>query len=120
MSTIAIISAISSVGLLIFIIELTRQRKIREQYALVWLALGFLILVFSVFTKMMDFLAHLAGIYYAPSLLIVLIIFFGMVLGVHFTLVISSLAENHRRLIQEMGLLKNRVEDLEKKILNQS
>ena len=120
MSHIAIISAVSSVGMLIFIFELTRKRKIREQYALVWLALGFLILVFSVFTKMLDFLAHLAGIYYAPSLLIVLIIYFGMVLGVHFTLVISGLAENNKKLIQEMGLLRNRVENLEKRILNQS
>jgi hypothetical protein len=118
MSHIAIISAISSVGLLVFIIELTRKRKIREQYALIWLALGFLILVFSVFTRMLDVLAHLAGIYYAPSLLIVLMVFFGMVLGVHFTLVISKLAENDKKLIQEMGLLKNRVENLEKRILN--
>ena len=119
MSQIAIISAISSLGLLIFIIELTRKRKIREQYAVVWLALGFLVLVFSVFTKMLDFLAHVVGIHYAPSLLIILIIYFGMVLGIHFTLVISRLAENDKRLIQEMGLLKKRVEDLEKRIGNQ-
>ena len=118
MSKIAIISALSSIGLLIFIIELTRKRKIREPYALIWIALGFLILVFSIFKDRLDFIAHLAGIYYAPSLLIILIIFFGMVLGIHFTLVISKLAENNKTLIQEIGLLKNRVEDLEKRILN--
>lgn len=119
MSNIAIISALSSIGLLIFIIELTRRRKIREQYALIWLALGFLILVFSIFKNSLDFIAHLAGIYYAPSLLIILIIFLGMVLGIHFTLVISKLAENNKTLIQEIGLLKNRVENLEKRLLNQ-
>ena len=114
MSAIAVLSTIVSVGLLGFIIALTRKRKIREQYALIWLVLGFLILVFSIFNKLLDVLAHWAGIYYAPSMLIVLIIFFGMVLGVHFTLVISRLAESNKILTQEIGLLKNRIETLEK------
>ncbi|MHB8095758.1 MAG: DUF2304 domain-containing protein [Candidatus Aminicenantales bacterium] len=114
MSTIAIISMIVSAGLLVCIIELTRRRKIREQYSLIWIAVGFLILVFSIFNKLLDFLARLAGIYYAPSVLIVLMVFFGMVLGIHFTLVISKLAEDNKKLIQEIGLLKNRIETLEK------
>lgn len=114
MSAIAVLSTIVSAGLLGFIIALTRKRKIREQYALIWLVLGFLILVFSIFNKLLDVLAHWAGIYYAPSMLIVLIIFFGMILGIHFTLVISRLAESNKILTQEIGLLKNRIETLEK------
>jgi len=114
MSTIAVLSTIVSAGLLWFIIELTRKRKIREQYALIWLVLGFLLLVFSAWRRLLDAAAHLAGINYAPSLLILLIIFFGMVLGVHLTLVISRLAENSKALTQEIGLLKNRIETLEK------
>ena len=114
MSTIAVLSTIVSAGLLGFIIALTRKRKIREQYALIWLVLGFLILVFSLFGNLLDFLARLAGIYYAPSLLIVLIIFSGLVLGIHFTIVLSRLAESNKILVQEVGRLKDRVERLEK------
>ena len=115
MNKILILTAIGSVALLAFIIELTRRRKIREQYALIWLVIGFLILVFSIFKGILDWLARRVGIYYAPSLLIVLIIFFGMALGIHFTLVISELAEDNKTLIQEIGLLKNRVEHMERK-----
>jgi hypothetical protein len=115
MNKIAILTAIGSVVLLVFIIELTRRRKIREQYALIWLTMGFLILVFSIFKKILDGLARWAGIYYAPSLLIVLMIFSGMALGIHFTLVISKLAEDNKKLIQEIGLLKNRMENMERK-----
>jgi SNF family Na+-dependent transporter len=114
MDKIAILTAIGSVVLLVLIIELTRRRKIREQYALIWLTIGFLILGFSIFKKTLDWLARWAGIYYAPSLLIVLIVFFGVALGIHFTLVISKLAEDNKKLIQEIGLLKNKVENLEK------
>jgi hypothetical protein len=114
MSGIAIISTVGSIGLLVFIIAMTRQRKIREQYALIWLVLGFLLLAFSACRRLLDFAAHSVGIYYAPSLLILLVIFFGMVLGVHFTLVLSRLAENNKILTQEIGLLKNRMENLEK------
>jgi hypothetical protein len=36
-----------------------------------------------------------------------------MVLGIHFTMVLSRLTENNKKLIQEVGLLKNRVDRLE-------
>jgi len=114
MSGIAILSTICSIGLLGFIIERTLKKKIREQYALIWLALGVLLLVFSACRRLLDFAAHLAGIQYAPSLLILLVIFFGMILGVHFTLVISRLVESNKILAQEIGLLKNRMDRLEK------
>lgn len=113
MNSIAIISAIGSVVFLAVIVVLARRRKIREQYALIWLAMSFLILVFSIFKELLDLISRLVGIYYAPSLLIILIIFFGIVLGIHFTVVLSKLAENNTKLIQDIGLLKNRVESLE-------
>jgi hypothetical protein len=113
MTKISIISAIGSIVLIVVIVLLTRQRRIREQYSLIWLAMGFLMLVFSLFKGLLDFIARLAGIYYAPSLLIILSIFSGMVLGVHFTMVLSRLTENNKKLIQDVGLLKNRVEHLE-------
>ncbi len=113
MTKISIISAVGSAAMLIVILGMTRRRKIREQYALVWLALGFLMLVFSLFKGLLALLARLAGIYYAPSLLIVLAIFFGMVVGIHITMVLSSLMDDNKKLIQQIGLLKNRVEHLE-------
>ena len=114
MNSIAIISMVGSSIFLAVIVILTRRRKIREQYALIWLGMSFLIIVFSVFKKLLDLIARLVGIYYAPSLLIILLIFFGMVLGIHFTVVLSKLTEDNKTLIQEIGLLKNRVERLEK------
>jgi hypothetical protein len=120
MNKIAIISAIGSAASLVVIVVLTRQRKIREQYALIWLAMGSLILVFSLFKRLLDLIARLVGIYYAPSLLIVLAIFFGLVLGIHFTVVLSRLTENNKRLVQEIGLLKNRVEQVEKSRLSET
>jgi hypothetical protein len=113
MTKISLISAIGSLILLVVIVILTRQRRIREQYSLIWLAVGFLMLVFSLFKGLLDFIARLAGVYYAPSLLIVLAIFSGLVLGIHFTIVLSRLTENNKKLIQEVGLLKNRLERLE-------
>lgn len=114
MTKLSIISAIGSVVLLVIIIGLTRRRRIREQYALIWLAIGFLMLVFSLFKRSLDLLARAVGIYYAPSLLILLTILFGMVIGIHFTMVLSRLMDTHNKLIQEVGLLKNRVDHLER------
>jgi hypothetical protein len=114
MTKISIISTIGSVILLIVVVGLTRQRRIRERYALNWLALGVLILVFSLFRGLLDLAARAVGIYYAPSLLLILAIFFGMVIGIHFTMVLSRLTDSNKKLVQEVGLLKNRVEHLER------
>jgi hypothetical protein len=114
MSNISLLSIAGSVASFVIIVVLTRQRKIREQYALIWLAMGCLILVFSVFRSLLDPIARFLGIYYAPSLLIILIVFFGMVLGIHFTIVLSKLTENQTKLIQDIGWVKHRLDQLEK------
>lgn len=99
---------------ILFILELTRKRRIREQYSLIWFLIGFVMLVFSVFRGLLDVVAVFLGIYYAPSLILTLALLLGLILGIHFSVVISRLTETNKKAIQEIGILKQKIEELER------
>ena len=113
MDNIQIALIVSSVLFLLFIFELTRKKRIREAYSLIWFLVGLVMLVFSVFRGLLDHLAVLFGVVYAPALIIPIILLMSLLLGIHFSIVISRLTEDNKRLIQEVGLLKQRVAEME-------
>lgn len=114
MDKIQIILISTSIVLILLLVGLTRSRKIRIQYSLLWFLSAFLLLIFSVFRDLLAIFAKFVNIYYAPSFIIVVIIFIGFVLGIHFSIVLSTLSEENKKLIQEVALLNNRIENLEK------
>jgi hypothetical protein len=114
MDKIQIILIVFSLAFILFILELTRKRKIREQYSLIWFLIGFVMLVFSVFRGLLDVIAAFLGIYYAPSLILTIALLLGLILGIHFSMVISKLTETSKTAIQEIGILKNKIEEMEK------
>ncbi len=113
MDNIQILLIAFSIAFIVIIFELTRKRKIRENYSLIWFLIGFVMLLFSVFRGLLDVIASFLGIYYAPSLIITITFLLVLGLGIHFTLVVSNLTESNKKAIQEIGLLKNKLSELE-------
>jgi hypothetical protein len=99
-----------SVVLMVVVIELIRRNRLREQYALVWLACAFVLLFFSVWRSALDALARFLGIAYGPSLILLMILGPGVLLLVHFSIVISRLSEENKHLAQELAMLAERVD----------
>ncbi|GIP39732.1 hypothetical protein J31TS4_30120 [Paenibacillus sp. J31TS4] len=87
-------------------VELIRRQKMAERYAIIWLLLGVLMLVFSVFPSLLDRVSALLHIYYAPSFLFFIGLTFSMVIILHLTIVVTRLNRQVTRLIQELALLK--------------
>ena len=69
----------------------------------------------SCWKNLLEIIANLLGVYYAPSALFLIAAFFGILLALHFTLVISELSEKNKTLAQEVGLLSLKIDLLEKK-----
>lgn len=97
---------------ILLVVQLVRRRSLREDYALLWLAGGAVLLIFSLKRDLLDTLATFVGIAYAPSLLLVGAIFLGFLLSMHFSVALSRLAEQNKRLAQELALLRLTVEKL--------
>jgi hypothetical protein len=111
MDIVQVIAITVSGSIFIIIIELIRRNRLKEQYSLVWLAASALLIVFSVWRGLLHFIARSLGIYYPPSFLFLLAIFFLIVLLLHFSVILSSLSEKNKRLAQEIGILKEKLND---------
>jgi len=97
---VAYFSFAASLALAIVIVRLIRKRKLKEQYALLWLGLSAVMMVLSLFPGILDRFASALGVAYAPSLLYLLAILGILLIVLHMTLVISALAERTDRLAQ--------------------
>jgi hypothetical protein len=107
---VSILAAIASVILFLTILELIRRRRLRERYALLWLLTAVVMLGLSLWRGGLDVVASLVGIYYPPSALFVLGSLFILVVLLHYSTVISSLADQNTILAQKLALLETRVD----------
>ncbi|UJF35207.1 DUF2304 domain-containing protein [Paenibacillus hexagrammi] len=92
-------------------VELIRRQKLQEQYALLWLTLGAVMVLFSFFPDILNPLSHFVRIYYAPSLLFLVGLLFSLVFIMHLTIVISKLHRRLTRLVQEVSLLQEQLKN---------
>jgi hypothetical protein len=108
-----VLSMVLSVILLVLVLHLIRKRYLREQYSLLWLLFCVIMFVFSLSTPLLQGTANLLGVKYAPSLLFLVGIMVCLLLILHLTVVVSKQAERVIRLTQELGLIRNRLEQIE-------
>jgi hypothetical protein len=110
---IQIVSIIATGGLFLVAFELVRRRRLMERYALLWLFSAAVLLGLASWRNALEDVASSIGIYYAPSALFVIAFGFILVLLLHFSLVISRLADQNKLLAQRLSILAQRVDELE-------
>lgn len=107
------------VALLVGIVELIRKRRLKEEYALLWIAAAVSVIGMSMTRTLLHRVAQLVGVYYPPTVLALIAGFFGLVLAIHYSLVISRLSGENRLLAQDVALLKLEVEELRRHVPRQ-
>jgi hypothetical protein len=105
----SVVAAIAAALFLLIIFELIRSRRLQERYALLWLVTGGVILVLAIWRDALRLLAEQIGIAYPPSALFVVGFLFILVVLLHYSTVISELAERNVRLAQDIALLEERL-----------
>ena len=108
-----IVSIAVSLALFLGIFELVRRRRLLERYALLWLFTAFVLLGLSIWGDLLNQVSRAIGVGYGPSTLFAVALGFIAVLLLHFSVVISRLAEQNKVLAQHVGLLHRRLERLE-------
>ena len=114
MSRITVLSVFASVFLLLYILEMVRRRKLREEYSILWLAGGVVLLVFSLRRDWLEWAANAAGIFYPPSFLFFIGMLFILLILIHFSITISNLHQMNKKMAQELALLKHKENSGEK------
>jgi hypothetical protein len=111
---IQILSIIGSAALIVGIIYLIRKKKLKEEYAILWLFIFFIFLIISIFRGSIDYISKLLGISYQPASLFILLIAGAFLLLLHFSIIISGLRTKMNRLVSEITLVHKKLEDMEK------
>jgi hypothetical protein len=110
---IQILSIVVTAALFGLVFELVRRRRLMERYALLWLFSTAVLLALAVWKNLLEQVAAAIGIFYAPSALFAVAFAFVLAMLLHFSLVISRLADQNKLLAQRVGLLQQRVLHLE-------
>ncbi len=97
-------SIVFSLSIFFFIFGLVKNRRIKEEYSILWFAMSILLIYMSLDRHAIDRLGDIVGVAYAPSVLTLMTTGFTFLLLIHITVVISRLAEQNKELIQELGL----------------
>ena len=108
-----IVGAVGSILALLLVLELVRRRHLREEYALLWLLTGVVLLLLSLSRPLLDTLAELTGIFYPPSALFLVALLFVLTILLHFSIVLTRLTQQNRELAQQLALLRHELEQLE-------
>lgn len=106
MSRVTILAIGASAVLLLYILEMVRRRKLREEYSILWLFGSVVILLLSVKKDWLEWASKAAGIFYPPSFLFLIGILFVVLILVHFSITISKLYQMNKKIAQELALLK--------------
>ncbi len=104
-----IIFGVTSIVLTALILLFIGNNSIKEKYSLLWLPLAFLFLVFGLFPNLLILISRLVHLSYITVVLLCIIFIFTCIL-LYFTIRLSSLREDVKRLSQEMSLFKKRTD----------
>jgi hypothetical protein len=99
-----------SVLLVVFIVELVRRRKLREEYSWLWLSLSVAMFVLALWPGLLDFVTGLIGAVLTTSTLFFFALVFLVLINIQFSVEISSLRSQVKNLAQQLALLRQRTE----------
>lgn len=104
-----IIPAIVAVIIVVAVVELIRRRKLREEYAMLWLLASAVLLIFAVYPKLLWLLQKWLGVFYL-TIMVLGSFFFLMLLTLRLGISISRLTDDSRQIAQRLSLLERKLE----------
>jgi hypothetical protein len=112
-SRVQLVAGLSTLLLLVVVLELVRRRRLMERYALLWLLASVALLGLAVWRDVLDRVASAIGVAYPPNALFVVALGFVLLLLLHFSVAVSRLSDQGKLLAQRMALLEDRLREAE-------
>ena len=111
-----IIGIIAAVLTLLVVIEMVRRGQLKERHALWWLVAGILALIIGIFPDLLNGVADAVGVEVPINLVFFVSIAVLFLVCIQSSSELTSLEEKTRILAEESALLRQKIEELEKKI----
>jgi hypothetical protein len=116
MGRLTIVTVVVAVLAFVLVFELLRRRRLRQKYAFLWVLVAGATVLLSIFPGALARASALLGIAVPSNLLFLvsLVILFGV--SLQLSIEVGVLEEQSRRLAEEVGALRLRLEEIECRI----
>jgi hypothetical protein len=101
-----IFAIVISIGTFLVVMELIRRRRLREEYAFLWVITTVGMMLLATWYGLIEWITQLIGAIAVTTTLFIFALIFLLLISVHFTTVISRLTVQVRRLTQELAILQ--------------
>ena len=110
--TTTIIGVLAALAVLVLTIELLRRRALREKYAVIWLVVSLVAVVFTVFPGLLLRVSQRLGFQIPANFVFAIAALVLLVVGMQLSLEVGRLEDRSQRLAEEVGLLRHDIEQL--------
>lgn len=109
-----IVIIISSTATLLFVLELVRRRKLREEYSWLWLLTAIVYLVVTLWSGLGDWITDTIGTENVPIAFAFIGLQFMVIISIQYSVRLSNLTTKIKDLSQELAILDNELRQLKR------
>lgn len=106
-----IFALIMCIAVFIFILEMVRRRKLREEYSWLWLLTGFVMIMLVAWYDLLVFITHIIGAVLPTTTLFLFGVLFLLLICLHYSIKISALTDQVKKLAQELAILHEEIKE---------
>lgn len=111
-----VVAILIAISIFLTVLELVRERKLREEYSWIWLLTGAGLVALTFWYNLLVEITHIIGAVAPTSTLFFFGLIFLMLVCVQFSIRISKLTNQVKELVQELTILRSRTGEREKEI----
>ncbi len=100
----------TSLIVFLLLLELIRRRRLREEYAWLWLFTGVWMLLLVTWPPLLSLITRIIGAAAPLTTLLIFSTIFLLAIAVHYSVIISKLTTQVKNLSQELALLSARMD----------
>lgn len=116
---IKIFGLLASSILLIYIIDLVRKKKLREEYSFIWFVIGISMIIFMLRFDLIMALTKFLGVLSPNNVIFFFSVLFLLIIALQFSVRISNLTDQIKILAQENTLLRKKIEEMARESLRE-
>lgn len=105
MSNALALAAIAGVLILAWVLILYRRGRIKEDHALLWVAVSTAIILLSTWTALLVAINQIVGAARVSDVVLASFVTFLIVISVYYSVKISELSEQNRRIAQQLAVM---------------
>ena len=115
LTRIRILMIVMSFSVVVITVEAIRRSHLQEQYAILWVTTGLIILMTAFFPHILNLFSFLFGTQYVTS--VVGIVFtFLLLIAFHFSIALSGMQKRQNQIAQRCAVLEAKLEDLSRQV----